>query len=194
MEKNVITKKSGLSTAGLVLGIIGISISFIPILNNASFILGILAIVFGVIALFKKASKGKTIVAIILGVLSLIITISLQNSWANSLDDLTGNNTDEILKNVDINIGNFQVFTDEYGFKETKLVVKITNKLSDKKSFDFTIEAISTDGTRIDTDYIYVTNLGPNQSQNFEIFTFVSDNDIDNFKNATFNVVEASMY
>ena len=41
MEK-VENKKSGLATAGLVLGIIGICLSFIPILNNASFFLGIL--------------------------------------------------------------------------------------------------------------------------------------------------------
>ena len=30
-------KKSGLATAGLVLGIIGICLSFIPIINNAAF-------------------------------------------------------------------------------------------------------------------------------------------------------------
>ena len=43
-------KKSGLSTAGLVLGIIGICTSFMPIINNLSFVMGVLAIVFGVIA------------------------------------------------------------------------------------------------------------------------------------------------
>ena len=48
MDKEKIeTKKSGFATAGLVLGIIGICLSFIPILNNASFFLGVLAVIFG---------------------------------------------------------------------------------------------------------------------------------------------------
>ena len=63
-------KKSGFGTCGLVLGIVGISLSFIPILNNASFFLGVLAIVFGIISLVKKASKGKAIAALILGIKS----------------------------------------------------------------------------------------------------------------------------
>ena len=62
MDKEKIeTKKSGFATAGLVLGIIGICLSFIPILNNASFFLGVLAVIFGLISLIKKASKGKAI-------------------------------------------------------------------------------------------------------------------------------------
>ena len=58
MEK-VENKKSGLATAGLVLGIIGICLSFIPILNNASFFLGILAVIFGIIPLIKKQVREK---------------------------------------------------------------------------------------------------------------------------------------
>ena len=139
MEK-VENKKSGLATAGLVLGIIGICLSFIPILNNASFFLGILAVIFGIIPLIKKASKGKAIAALFLGVLSIIITLSLQSSWSESLDKVSedldnasGENTEEVLKKVDVNIGSFEVTTDEYGFSETKLVVNITNNASEKK-------------------------------------------------------------
>lgn len=81
-KENIESKKSGLAKAGLVLGIIGICLSFIPILNNASFFLGVLAVVFGLIPLIKKASKGKAIAALILGVLSIVITLSLQSSWS----------------------------------------------------------------------------------------------------------------
>ena len=58
-QENNANKKSGLATAGLVLGIVGICLSFIPILNNASFFLGILALIFGIISLVKKTSKGN---------------------------------------------------------------------------------------------------------------------------------------
>lgn len=53
------TRKSGLGTVGLVLGIIGICTSFIPIINNLSFVMGVLAVIFGFIALVKQDSKGK---------------------------------------------------------------------------------------------------------------------------------------
>lgn len=200
MEK-VENKKSGLATAGLVLGIIGICLSFIPILNNASFFLGILAVIFGIIPLIKKASKGKAIAALILGILSIVITLSLQSSWSESLDKVSedldnasGENTEEVLKNVDVNMGTFEVTTDEYGFSETKLVVNVKNNASEKKSYNIEIEAVATDGSRIDTDYIYANDLGAGQSQEFEIFTYVDDADLEAMQSATFKIIEASMY
>ena len=199
-QENNTNKKSGLATAGLVLGIVGICLSFIPILNNASFFLGILALIFGIISLIKKTSKGKSIAGLVLGILSVIITLSLQSSWSNALDDLSndldnisGDNTEEVLKYLDVNIGNFEVIEDTY-FNDTKLIVKVTNKTNEKKSFSITIEATSSDGTRIDTDYIYANDLLAGQSQNFDLFTYVSDSDLDEMKSAKFNVVEASMY
>lgn len=194
-------KKSGLAVAGLVLSIISICTCFIPIINNASFFLGVLAIIFAIISLIKKTSKGSSIAALVLGILSIIITISLQNSWSNSLDNLsndldtmTGKNTEEVLKNVDVNIGSFQTTTDEYGFNDTGLTVKITNNAKEIKSFNLTIEAIAADGSRIDTDYIYANNLAPGQSQDFNLFEYVSSDNLNKMKNATFKVIEASMY
>ncbi len=190
MEK----QKSGLATAGLVLGIIGICISFIPIVNNASFVLGILAIVFSITPLVKKKSKGKAIVAIILGILSIFITLSLQKSWSDSFDDMDGTNTEKVLKQVDIDMGNFEVETDEYGLNETKLTVKITNKTNETKSFSFKIEAVDENGNRISDDTIYANDLTSGQSQNFDIFEYVESEKIDAMKNAKFNIIEASMY
>lgn len=200
MEKEV-NKKSGFAVAGFVLGIIGICLSFIPILNNAAFFLGALAIIFAIVSLVKRASKAMSIVALILGVLAIIVTLALQSSWSKALDDVseeldnaTGGNTEEVLKNVDVNIGTFEVTTDEYGLNETKLVVKVTNKLDERKSYNFEIEAVATDGSKISTDYITATNLDAGQSQDFEIFTFVDDAEIPELQKATFNVIEASMY
>lgn len=195
------TKRSGLATAGLVLGIVGISLSFIPILNNASFFLGILAVIFGIITLVKKASKGKAIAALVLGILSIVITLSLQSSWSKSLDetskkldDMAGKNTAEVLKKVDVNIGSLEVVTDEYGYSDTKLIVKVTNKSGEKKSFDITIEAVGADGSRLNTDYIYANNLADGQSQSFELFTYISNDQLEAMKSATFKIVKASMY
>lgn len=70
----VVEKKSGLATAGLVCGIIAIVFAFIPVVNFVSYVLGALALIFGIIAVVKKSS-GKAIAALVLGALSLIIAI-----------------------------------------------------------------------------------------------------------------------
>lgn len=201
MEK----KKSGLATAGLVLGIIGICLSFIPIVNNAAFVLGVLALIFGIIPLCKKASVGKAVTALILGVLSVAITLVMQASLSNAIDDafdeldkelssMTGENTDEILANsLDISMGKFQVAEGDF-LDETKLVVTLKNKSSEKQSFMVQVEAVDASGSRINSDYIYANDLNAGQSQEFEIFTLISSDEIEKMKKASFNIVEASMY
>lgn len=196
------TKKSGLGTAGLVLGIIGICTSFIPIINNLSFVMGVLAVIFGIIALAKKDSKAKTIATIILGVLAVVITLNVQKTLSDSLDAVskeldkaTGGNTEEILKNdVEVTLGNFEVTQGQYGMTDTKLVVTVKNKKEETKSFSIQIEAVASDGSRINQDYVYANNLTAGQSQDFEIFSFISSDKLEAMKSATFKIVEASMY
>lgn len=195
------TKKSGFSTAGLVLGIIGVCTSFIPIINNLSFVMGVLAVIFGIIALVKKAGKGKIIASIILGVLAIVITLNSQKALSESLDTLskdldkaTGSSTEEILANdVEVTLGEFEVIKKEYT-TDTKLVVTVKNKHSETKSFSIQVEAVDSEGVRITNDYVYANNLNAGQSQKFEIFNFVSSDKIEDLKNATFKIVEASMY
>lgn len=195
------TQKSSLCTAGLVLGIIGVCTSFIPIINNLSFILGILAVIFGLVSV-KKANKGKMITTIILGILAIAITLSSQKAISDSLDTLSenldtasGENTEQVLNNdVDVVLGNFEVTTDEYGLIDTKLTVKVTNKTNKTKSFSIQVEAVDSNGNRINQDYVYANNLTAGQSQNFDIFAFVSSDQIEAMKSATFNIVEASAY
>lgn len=107
---------------------------------------------------------------------------------------MTGDNTEEVLKNLDINYGTFEIVTDEYGFTETKLTVTITNKTNERKSFNLDIEAVTTEGSRIEIDYIYATDLAAGQSQSFDIFEYIEDDKLEIMKSATFNIVEASMY
>lgn len=198
MEK----KKSGFGTASLVLGIIGVCTSFIPIVNNVSFILGLIGAIFAIISLIKKASKGQAVAGIILCILAMVITLSAQkalgeglNEVSSNLDKATGNSTEEILANdVDVQLGNFEATRGEYGLTKTKLTVRVTNKTNNKKSFSFHIEAVDSNGSRINEDYIYANDLGSGQSQNFDIFTLVTSDKIDMMKNATFKIVEASMY
>lgn len=202
MSRKEETKNSGFATAGLVLGIIGACTSFIPIINNLSFILGILAIIFGIVALIKKSGKGKVIASIILGIVAIAITLSAQKSVSDSLDNLskdldkvTGNSTEEVLANdAEVTLGSLEVTKGDYGITNTKLVVTVKNKTSEKKSYNFHIEALDSNGSRIGEDYVYANDLTAGQSQNFEIFTYISSDKLDAMKNATFKIVEASAY
>lgn len=192
-------KKSGLAVAGLVLGIIGICLSFIPIINNVAFFLGILAIIFGVITLVKKVGGGKAIAALVLGILSIIITLAMQSAISDALDEtskeldkITGESTEEVLKtDVDVKVGEFVVKEGEY-LTETELVVDVKNLTDKKKSFTIHIEAIAEDGSRIDDDYVYANDLNAGQSQQFKIFEYVENEKLDAMKKATFKIVEAS--
>ena len=202
-------RKSGLATAGMVLGIIGTCISFIPLINNISFILGILAIIFGIIEIIKKAGVGKAVAGLVLGIIAIMITISAQktlsdsidtfsnqiNNSINTIDKATGNSTEEILKNdLVVKIQEFEVTKGTYGNTETKLPVIIKNKTDETKSFNIQIEAVTSDGLRITNDYIYANNLKAGQSQQFETFKLVTSDKVEELKKATFNVVEVSMY
>lgn len=195
------TKKSGFSTAGLVLGIIGVCTSFIPFINNISFFMGVLAIIFGIIALLKRTTKGKNVAVIILGIITITVTLNSQKALSesfeevsNDLDKMAGNNTEDVLANdVEVVLGDFEVTDGEY-LQDTKLTVKVTNKTSETKSFDIQVEAVDSTGSRLADDYVYANNLTAGQTQDFEIFKLVTSDEIEAFKNATFNIVKASSY
>lgn len=195
-------KKSGLATAGLVLGIIGVCTSFIPLINNLSFVLGLIGILFAIICLVQKASKKKAIAAIIFCVLAMYFTIQAQQSLSDSLNELNtnwdkmaGNSTQDVLENdADVVLGEFEVTKGSYGITDTKLPVTVTNKTEETKSISIQIEAVNDDGSRITTDYVYANNLGAGQSQSFNAFTFVTSEDLESMKSATFKIVEVSIY
>lgn len=202
MDSHLETHKSGFATAGLVLGIIGVCTSFIPIVNNLSFVLALIGILFGIVSLVKKASKGQAIAGIIICVLAIVITINSQQSLSDSLDaaskeldKATGNSTEEILANdVEVTLGNLEVKKGEYGLTETQLKVNVKNKTSEMKSFDIQVEAVDSNGTRIATDYIYANSLNAGQNQEFKIFEYIESEKLESMKNATFKIVEVSMY
>ncbi len=81
-------KKSSLSTAALVLGIIAICVSFIPFLNYLSIIMGILSVIFGLIGIIKKQGTGGAIAGLVLGIISIAITINSFRLISNSLNTI----------------------------------------------------------------------------------------------------------
>lgn len=81
--------KSGLATAGMVLGIIAIVGCWIPFINIVSIILGVLAFIFGIIPLIKKRSVGKAVTGVVLGVLSVAIGVYMTSAATTAIDEAT---------------------------------------------------------------------------------------------------------
>ena len=199
-------RKSGFATASLVLGIIGLCTSFVPIINNLSFILALIAIIFSVVSLAKKASKGMAIAGIIISIITVIVVVNAQKTLSDSIDTavdefndsmgtMSGEKTEEILANdVDVTLGDFSATEGSYGITDTELPVTVRNKSSETKSFNIQIEAVDANGSRIATDYIYANSLTAGQSQDFKLFEYVESDKLEAMKNATFNIVEVSMY
>lgn len=145
--------------------------------------------------------------------MAIVITLVLQASWSKALNDATdelnanmdeinenfdnatGENTEELLGTaVNVDIGQFTVSTDEYGFVTSSLPVTVTNLKDTSASFSITIEAVNPDGSRIETGYVYADSLGAGQSVSDEVFTYISSEEVETYQNATFKVLEVSMY
>lgn len=193
MEKKEVQRKNGLAIASIVLGVIALALSFIPIINNAAFILGIIAIVFAVISIFRHARVILVVIAMLFGIGSCGLTLMLQSSWSNSLDEMSGDATERVLaKYLDVKIGDFKFTKSEYDIIDTQLAVTLTNKSDEKYSFTVTIEAVDQDGNRLEEDTVYANDLGPGQSQKFNIFTYLDDETAEKLKTAEFKIVEAT--
>lgn len=134
-------KNDGLAVASLILGIIGLCTSFIPIINNLSFVMAVVAFVLAIAALSKKSKIGMAIISIVLAFFTVVFTIGAQQTFSDAIDNTSkevdkvlGNSTEEILANdVEVEMGNFEINEDSYGFKDSELKVKVTNKTSEKK-------------------------------------------------------------
>jgi len=201
-------KISATAISGLVVSILALLLSAVPIINNFAAILAIVALVLGVIGIIstkKSSSKGKgiAIAAIIISVLSFAIVLISQQMYGNalnsasdefnkSMDRSMGKATDEILsKDVDVKIESFVVTPGEYS-TDTKLPVKVTNKMSETTSFTIKIEAIDKDGTRIAEDTVYANDLGSKQTAAYNAFEYVDSDKLEALKVAIFRVATVS--
>ncbi len=198
------TKKTGLATAGLVLGIIGVVFAFIPVIGMpVAIITGALALLFGILGIVKKHG-GKAIAATVLGAAAIIVSIiaaasiygaaeSVSSSVASasaSLADITGENTEQLLQDtVNVTPGTFTVSADGY---TTQLPVTVKNITDEQHSFSITIAANAADGTQIETDSVYVTDLAGGQSSSEKAFQFVTSDKQEALKTATFVVTSVS--
>ena len=157
----------------------------------------------------KSAVKGaligfitEIVLAIILVILSVVFATSLFNNISNDIesnipaigDVFREETTDKILeKDVDVSFGEFKVTNNGYD-SETSLDITVKNKAEEQCTYYITIEAVDANGARIDTDMIYADRLGAGQEIYLKAFEYVDQEKLNEFKNATFKVLEINKY
>ena len=157
----------------------------------------------------KSAVKGaligfitEIVLAIILVILSVVFAASLFNNISNDIesnipaigDVFREETTDKILeKDVDVSFGEFKVTNNGY-YSETSLDITVKNKAEEQCTYYITIEAVDANGARIDTDMIYADRLGAGQEIYLKAFEYVDQEKLNQFKNATFKVLEINKY
>lgn len=153
----------------------------------------------------KSAVKGaligfitEIVLAIILVILSVVFATSLFNNISNNIpaigDVFSEETTDKILeKDVDVSFGEFKVTNNGY-YSETSLDITVKNKAEEQCTYYITIEAVDANGARIDTDMIYADRLGAGQEIYLKAFEYVDQEKLNQFKNATFKVLEINKY
>lgn len=157
----------------------------------------------------KSAGKGaligfitEIVLAIILVILSVVFATSLFNNISNDIesnipaigDVFREETTDKILeKDVDVSFGEFKVTNNGY-YSETSLDITVKNKAEEQCTYYITIEAVDANGARIDTDMIYADRLGAGQEIYLKAFEYIDQEKLNQFKNATFKVLEINKY
>ena len=79
-------------------------------------------------------------------------------------------------------------------FSETSLDITVKNKADKQCTYYITIEAVDANGARIETDMIYADRLGAGQEIYLKAFEYVDQEKLNQFKNATFRVLEINKY
>lgn len=96
------TGSNGLATAGFVLGLVGLLLSWIPVLNILGMLLGVIGVVLAGIGLAKskkvRAGKGLAIAGIVLGVLAVVVAVVINVAFVNAVDDAIDETTDTSVK------------------------------------------------------------------------------------------------
>lgn len=140
----------------------------------------------------------KIVLAIILVILYVVFAASLFNNISNNIPEIgdvfSEETTDKILeKDVDVSFGEFKVTNNGY-YSETSLDITVKNKAEEQCTYYITIEAVDANGARIDTDMIYADRLGAGQEIYLKAFEYVDQEKLNQFKNATFKVLEINKY
>lgn len=209
----------GLAIAALILGILGLLMSWIPFVGLFGGFLGLIGLIVGIIAMVqankgRAGGKGLAIGGIITSILAIVTSIAVTvgvvvvaaraseslsssiDSYSSSLDSSLDNmptissDTEDILATkLDVTFGPPEI-TGDATFPDTKVPVTLTNKSDTAASFSISVVAVK-NGIETDTDFVSTDDIEPGGTITTEMFTISSREDLEG---ATFKVKDATYY
>lgn len=93
--------RSGLAVAALVLGIVGLAISWMPIINNLAFIVALVGLILGIVGIVGcsrkgKGGKGLAIAGVVLSVVTCVVVLATQAAYSAAIDEAVSNTRVEV--------------------------------------------------------------------------------------------------
>ena len=169
-----------LKITSLVLGIIAITVSWIPIVNNLTVLLGGIAVILGVAYLFldyrKKMNmqRGFAIVGVVLGAISLVVMFATQSFYGSVLEEATENTVS--IEQAAENQEDLFSITNE-SFTEEEYDTYVSGTLTNNASNDWEHVSVSYDfydaeGVKLDSGYDYCDKLKAGESWKFKASYF----------------------
>ncbi|MDI3408156.1 DUF4190 domain-containing protein [Streptomyces cavernicola] len=185
---------NGLAVAGLVLGIIGLVVSLIPVLNVVVWPLAILAVIFGGVGLARSSKvgkgKGAAITGLVTGILSVIMFFVINAAFVGAVDEAAKNIDKDIQReqqsqeadnrraaDKDVEITSCAVKDTEFGGQELDVSLKVTNNGDDRASYFIEGEVTDQDGNQVTTINSVVSDLnhGSSKKENSVALAFGDD-------------------
>lgn len=83
---------SGLAIAALVVGIVGLILSWMPIINNFAAVIAVIALILGIVGIVAsgknkaKSGRGIAVAAAIIAVVSLVVVMYTQSAYVAAID------------------------------------------------------------------------------------------------------------
>lgn len=196
---------------GFIIAAVAFLLCLIPVINYFALILAIVGLILGIIGLVGanrgRKHRGLAVAAIVVSVLAGIGALASQalygatlNELSSGLDEVSdsvdraaGGSTDEILaEDLTVEMGPFEGTADEFGMVTSRLPVTLTNIADEAYSYSVHIEAVDSSGARVGEDWAYSSELGAGQSESFDLFAFVTQEDLGKLQGATFQIVEVT--
>lgn len=88
-QKTQESKHSGFGTAGMVLGIVAVCLSFLFFFEVIVEVCAVLALIFSIISLIKKASKGQAIAGLVLGIVAIVVIVNRHVLYRRTISTIT---------------------------------------------------------------------------------------------------------
>lgn len=194
----------------LVLAVVALALSFVPLIKYIAVLFAIVVLVLATREFSRQDPaaririKGKDVrdqrfcrIGRFLAVLA-IFSVVASSLWAMKEDrdariKGSGSGTDLVLKqDLSVKFGTFVVGEDAVGAQTRALPVYVENKAGGTCSFEFQVEALDSEGRRIDGQLMFAAKVKGGEEREMQAFGYVDAETTEELKTANFRIAEAT--